>query len=65
MATEKEIRTIQAANYHQLLTIKRLNKQAGVKVIGLNNAISLAKSIMNEPDIAWVEKQIAEANEEE
>jgi len=61
MATRDEIRIVQTSNYYQLLTIQQLNKKAGKDVEGLQSAISLAKATMLEPDIAWVEKQVAEA----
>ncbi|MCL2420992.1 MAG: hypothetical protein FWD03_03970 [Defluviitaleaceae bacterium] len=62
MATRDEIRIVQTSNYYQLLTIQALNKKVGKDVEGLQNAISLAKAMMLEPDIAWVEKQVNESN---
>ena len=59
MATDNELRAWQTTSYYQLLLVKELNK--GTRVKGLRNAINLAKAAMVEPDIAWVEKQVAEA----
>ena len=61
MAIGDGLRALQAANYYQLLTIKMLNEKKGIEVAGLKNAIGIARATMTEPEIAWVEKQIAEA----
>jgi len=60
IASKEEIQMAQAVHYYQLMTIKARNEKAGIKVLGLQNAINLAKAQMTEPDIAWVEKQVAE-----
>ena len=59
MATRDEIRVMQANHYFALLSIRKQNE--GYVVKGLQHAISQSKAGMLEPDIAWVEKQVAEA----
>ena len=61
MATRDEIRVIQSNYYYELLTIQELNRKAGITVEGLKSAINRAKATMTEPEIAWVEKQVKEA----
>jgi len=63
MATREEIRVIQASVYYDILEVERVNKEAGVSVKGLKSLKNKVKSTMHAEDIAWVEKQQAEANE--
>ena len=64
MAGRDELRFLQTNYLYQLLRIKIRNEKAGIKVLELNSAINQAKAQMTEPDIAWVEKQIAEVSDE-
>ena len=61
MATNKEVQVIQNSTYYEILMIEEINRRAGVKVVGLGNLKAKLKASMTEPDIAWVEKQAAEA----
>ena len=63
MATREEIRVVQTSVYYDILEVERLNREAGISVKGLKNLKSKVKSTMREEDIAWVEKQQAEASE--
>ena len=54
---------IQATTYFDLLDIRAQNP--GIKIKGLNQKIQRAKASMQEPEIAWVEKQIMEMYKEE
>ena len=58
MATPKEIDREQADRLHELLLIKKHNKDT--ENIMLDMAISRAKATMTKEAIAWVEKQVAE-----
>ena len=58
MATANEQRSSQATYYYTLLSLKAQNPSVEIK--GLREAIGAAKAAMLEPEIAWVEKQIAE-----
>jgi hypothetical protein len=57
-AYETQTRTAQARHYCALLELKAMNPDLVVK--GLDDMIMRAKSEMTEPEISWVEKQIAE-----
>jgi hypothetical protein len=61
LANNEELRIWQSNYLFTLLHLREQNLRAGQKVVGLQFAISQAKAIMQEPDIAWVEKQVAEA----
>ena len=63
MATREEIRVIQTSVYYDILEVERMNKEANIPVKGLKALKSKMKSTMHQEDIAWVEKQQAEANE--
>ena len=63
MATREEIRVIQTSVYYDILEVERVNKEAGIVVKGLKTLKNKVKSTMHAEDIAWVEKQHAEANE--
>jgi len=58
MATHSELRAAQTNLYYVLLSLKAQNPELEIK--GLKEALSHAKAMMLEPEIAWVEKQIAE-----
>ena len=62
MATPKEIDREQADRLHELLLIKKDSKDPKNKT--LNMAISRAKASMTKEAIAWVEKNIAELDDE-
>ena len=59
MATNTEIQVEQRRQLYVLLLIKKENDKAGVKVLGLERAIIAAKTVMNEADVAYVEKMVA------
>ena len=59
MVTNDELRVNLTNQYFMLLEIKALNKDK--EVVGLQQAINRVKATMLEPDISWVEKQVAEA----
>ena len=40
----------------ELLDIKKRNSDAGIEVIGLQESIIRAVSVMEQEDVAWVEK---------
>jgi len=48
----------QANHYYVLLSLKAQNPDSEFK--GLKEALAHAKAVMTEPEISWVEKQIAE-----
>jgi hypothetical protein len=48
----------QASHYYALLALFEQNK--GTEIKGLKEALGAAKATMTEPEISWVEKQIAE-----
>ena len=62
MATPKEIDREQTDRLYELLWIKANN--GGQKNKALNSAISRAKASMSKETIAWVEKQLAEQDDE-
>jgi hypothetical protein len=63
MATFNEQRSQQADHYFELLDLQARNP--GIKIIELKAKIQRAKAVMTEPEIAWVEKQIAELYSQE
>jgi hypothetical protein len=44
----------------ELLILKHKNDKAGIEVIGLDDLIVYAKVMLEEEDVAYVEKMIAE-----
>ena len=62
MATPKEIDREQTDRLYELLWIKANNGSQKNKA--LNSAISRAKASMSKETIAWVEKQLAEQDDE-
>ena len=60
MATNMEILAEQRRQLYNLLLIKKENDGAGIKVLGLERAIIAAKTVMNETDVAYVEKMVAD-----
>ena len=60
MATNMEILVEQRRQLYCLLLIKKENDKAGIKVLGLERAIISAKTVMNEADVAYVEKMVAD-----
>ena len=60
MASNTEIRVQQKGTLYELLIIKAINKKAGNKVEGLDNLIRKTIATMEQEDVAWVEKQVAE-----
>ena len=56
MATNAELRVVQNTGLFKLLKIKKDN--AGIKIIGLDEAIAEAKSSMSAEEVAYVEKQV-------
>ena len=63
MSTPKEIEKEQADRLHELLQIKQeIKKHGSLKT--LNMAITRAKATMAKESIAWVEKNVAEMEDE-
>ena len=60
MATNMEILVEQRRQLYSLLLIKKENDRASIKVLGLERAIISAKTVMNEADVAYVEKMVAD-----
>ncbi|MCL2225971.1 MAG: hypothetical protein FWB96_13470 [Defluviitaleaceae bacterium] len=58
MATKTEMQVEQKRLLYKLLKLKKDN--AKVNVIGLNELINQAEAEMDEEDVAWVEKKIAQ-----
>ena len=58
MASNLEIRTGQRDKLYVLLKLRAVNKNIEVKE--LNEAINAAEATMDEEDVAWVEKKIAQ-----
>ncbi|MCL2054601.1 MAG: hypothetical protein FWG90_09270 [Oscillospiraceae bacterium] len=56
MATSLETREKHRNHLGDLLDLKKQNKDAGFEVIGLEKLIIKAVSIMDQEDVAWVEK---------
>ena len=59
MATNKEILVEQRRQLHQLLLIKKENDEVGNKVLGLERAINAVVAVMDEADVAYVEKIVS------
>jgi|GEM_PF-404040 len=60
MASEPELRTSQKTTLFDLLDLKAENDKAGIKVIGPGKLIAKMEAVMEEEDVAYVEKKIAE-----
>ena len=58
MPTNAEMRTAQKDKLYDLLTIKIKNTSTTVN--GLDELINKAEAVMEEEDVAWVEKKIAQ-----
>ena len=58
MAGKHEQNAEQSAYLFELLDLQARNP--GIKINGLKAKIHKAMAVMSEPDITWVEKQIAE-----
>jgi len=58
MPAKHEFDAMQATTLYELLDLQAQNK--GIQVKGLKAKIQRARAVMTEPEIAWVEKQIAE-----
>ena len=58
MATNLEIRIMQRNKLYDLLILKERNK--GNKVNYLDELINATEAMMDEEDVAWVEKKIAQ-----
>ena len=65
MATNAEIRIIQNNSLYELLLLNEINKKAGIKVKGLSKSLTRIKTGMTKEEIAWVEQQIAELDEDD
>ena len=59
MATNAEIQVEQRTRLYILLKLKKENEEAGIKVIGLDSQINMTMAVMNEADVAYVEKMVA------
>ena len=58
MATSLEIQVEQKKRLFQLLSLKKIN--SGIVVKGLEELIIATKAEMQQEDVAWVEKMVAE-----
>ena len=58
MATNLEIRVGQRDKLYVLLKLKADN--SGVKINGLEEAINASEAVMDQEDVAWVEKKISQ-----
>jgi hypothetical protein len=63
LADTDEIRIWQSQHLFTLLELREQNKNSDQEVVRLKRAITQARAVMQEPDIAWVEKQVALAYE--
>ena len=60
MATNLELQSAQRAFLYELLKIRAIIKKSGITVKELDESINRAEAIMDEADVAWVEKKIAQ-----
>jgi hypothetical protein len=60
MGTSLELRTSQKDKLFDLLVIAMENEKAGIEVIGLKSVITKSKALMEQEDIAFVEKMVKE-----
>jgi hypothetical protein len=60
MATNAELKIIQKAALYDLLKFKLDNEKAGTDLQGLKELINKTEAAMEQEDVAWVEKKIAE-----
>jgi len=58
MATKTEMQVEQRRRLYQLLKLRKEN--ANIEIKGLNELINMNESEMDEEDVAWVEKKIAQ-----
>jgi len=58
MATNAELKMVQKDKLYDLLKLKSDN--AGSHINGLDDLINKTEAIMEEEDVAWVEKKIAQ-----
>jgi hypothetical protein len=60
MATSKDIQVYQKTTLTMLLSLKKTNDKAGIKVLELEETIIQFKAQMDAEDVAYVEKTLAE-----
>ena len=60
MPTNLEMRVMQKNTLFNLLKLKRDNEKQEINLTGLRELIIATEAIMEEEDVAWVEKKIAE-----
>jgi len=65
MSTNLELQTAQKTMYFAIRQLQEENRKAGIKVKGLSALLSMTKSAMTKEDIAWVEQQIAEMQDDD
>ncbi|MCL2169286.1 MAG: hypothetical protein FWB74_04595 [Defluviitaleaceae bacterium] len=58
MVTDYKMQTFHRDKLYSLLALRSLNK--GYKIIGLDDMVNAMEAIMQEEDVAWVEKKIRE-----
>ena len=58
MATNLEMQTFQKDKLYALLALRALNQ--GYNIKGLDDMVNAMEAIMQEEDVAWVEKKIAQ-----
>ena len=65
MAPSAELKANQNNSLCELLLLREINKKAGIKIMGMSQAVSRVKAGMSKEDIAWVEQQVAHAVDED
>ena len=64
MATNMELRLLQNQTYLAIRQLQEKNRKAGIKIKGLGELLAMAKAGMTKEDIAWVEQQLSEIQED-
>jgi len=60
MATDTEIKIVQKTALFDLLKLKRDSEKSGIKFETLDELIIKTEAVMEEEDVAYVEKKIAQ-----
>jgi len=60
MATNTEIKIVQKTALFDLLKLKRDSEKSGIKFEALDELIIKTEAVMEEEDVAYVEKKIAQ-----
>ena len=60
MATSMEIRIVQKEHLRDLLMVEKFNRDRGIRMVWIKNAILSAETSMEKEDVAYVRELVAQ-----